>query len=456
MAESIPDSNSDPTLGSTTSPSNSSMENLSLSVQNLSLTTQSTVSDQGSASSDSNILALPRTLYDHQEPEHPWLWNSVPAPVPSGIWVGESAGSVSVANSSRPQDVLMCLQKNLETYLGSLSRVDFINLATNAEGSWKLQNMLKKRCKEITSEVFNRVMDASSGGILLLFILMIDRYGAHVIDKLLEQCSYQQLVLIADRITLNQHLFVTLSCDRFASNSIKKLIQAVKTSPPLVSMVINCLCVGFYEVMADKIGNHVVFHCLNHLDVRANAPLYEAAIKHCLDLAVHWQGCITLNNLIERIQDSYRQRLLEVISNNAAFLSQDPKGNFVIQKVLDLKNPALTLKIASLLRGHYAALSLQKGGSHVVEKCLNSMWMELVVEDLVGNTNRLVQIAKDRYGNFVFQTALNVTKQANSPLYKMLLEPLLANPSALRTGYGRNIMKSIVGQNSANEGHHIM
>jgi hypothetical protein len=54
-------------------------------------------------------------------------------------------------------------------------------------------------------------------------------------------------------------------------------------------------------------------------------------------------------------------------------------------------------------------LSSQQGGSHVVEKCLNSPWMDYVILDFL-KWDRLWQLARDRYGNYVIQTALKVTK----------------------------------------------
>ena len=67
--------------------------------------------------------------------------------------------------------------------------------------------------------------------------------------------------------------------------------------------------------------------------------------------------------------------------------------------------------ICKRLQGHYVSLSQERGGSHVVEKCLRSCGKEYVVmEFLRCNEIDLGLIASDQYGNFVLQTALREIK----------------------------------------------
>lgn len=85
--------------------------------------------------------------------------------------------------------------------------------------------------------------------------------------------------------------------------------------------------------------------------------------------------------------------------------------NFVVQHVLELSNPMLTQKICSMLRGKYVELSLLRYGSHVVEKCLKSPGMaHYAVEDFLKSSSQLFHLARHKYGNYVIQTALKVTK----------------------------------------------
>lgn len=80
-----------------------------------------------------------------------------------------------------------------------------------------------------------------------------------------------------------------------------------------------------------------------------------------------------------------------------------------MQNVLELENPFVAEAICSRLYGHYAELSLTKGGSHVVEKCLNSGGLFYAVDELL-STRRFRKIAQNQFGNYVIQTALKVTR----------------------------------------------
>ena len=58
--------------------------------------------------------------------------------------------------------------------------------------------------------------------------------------------------------------------------------------------------------------------------------------------------------------------------SNTRKLVQDPYGNYVVQYLLDLRRPELTLGIALGLQGAFVELSLQKFSSNVIEKCLRA------------------------------------------------------------------------------------
>ncbi|KAJ9139638.1 hypothetical protein P3X46_030351 [Hevea brasiliensis] len=466
----------------------SSIESLTFSVGNLSLKNGKIHSICKGTSSMDNGSSLAfsggNTSKKTQEvgadiQETGWLENSKPVPTPlypQRIWGVENARrplfsdlQLSVpafyqsnnwggARNSTPQESrenfgTVCQdsttgRQNQESVNGAvpsggkIERNDFISLAVNENGSKILQNILKSRDPELTSQILERFL-ASLHGVPIICVLMTNEWGWHVCSKLIDSCNDQQLAIIVETITMCQDLFINLSNNIYGSKLIKKMIKLLKRSP-LIHWLTLSLYACFYPLMMDRIGSYVLSYCLDYLDVRQNALLYESAISLCLHLATHENGCISLNNFIDKIQGSHRQRLLELISKNAVFLSQDPSGNHVVQKVLALENPIFTERICSSLRGHYKRLSLQKWGSHVVEKCLRSTAMECAVEDLLSSSsNQLLQVARDQFGNYVIQSALKVTKKTNNPLHLELLRSLQPHLETLRKGFGRNVFNLI-------------
>lgn len=84
-----------------------------------------------------------------------------------------------------------------------------------------------------------------------------------------------------------------------------------------------------------------------------------------------------------------------------------------MQHVLQLKDTEINQKILKSLKGKFIALSQKKGGSHVVERCLECCPVgtdTVVREILMSSLNAPYQLARHPTGNYVIQKALNRTK----------------------------------------------
>ncbi|XVF65235.1 hypothetical protein PTKIN_Ptkin09bG0231100 [Pterospermum kingtungense] len=305
-----------------------------------------------------------------------------------------------------------------------------ITQAMTEYGSKYFQDLLLKM-PEAKNLIFEGVIE-------YIFQLMTNKYGRYLFKNLIESEDENQLRMIMEKLTASGgYIFYAVSIDRYGSCSIKRLIKVLEKSP-LVTEVVKAVCNKFWELMTHPTGQFVIMECLDVVDSQKNELLYIEAISNSLKLATHERGCISLNSLITRIKGPRRDQLLNLICDHAAYLAHDPSGNFVVQCVLGLQNPATTDKICSKLRGHYVKLSMQKGGSHVVERCLRSSGMGHVVGEFL-RSNQLVQIAKDQYGNYVVQTALKETKRRGSPLYGSLIEKLQRHLNSLQHGFGRSV-----------------
>lgn len=88
-----------------------------------------------------------------------------------------------------------------------------------------------------------------------------------------------------------------------------------------------------------------------------------------------------------------------------------------------LRKPSITGKILAQFEGKFVALSLNKFGSHVVQKCLQELGEEChnrIIMELTCSPNVFLNVAQDNFGNFIIQTALAVSKVSqsiNAPLH---------------------------------------
>lgn len=75
--------------------------------------------------------------------------------------------------------------------------------------------------------------------------------------------------------------------------------------------------------------------------------------------------------------------------------------------------PDVREDIIAQLRGSFVTLSMNKYGSHVVQKCLQQLGKERstgIVEELISCPSQFLSLCRDQYGNFVVQTANDVSK----------------------------------------------
>ncbi|XP_024031824.1 pumilio homolog 18 [Morus notabilis] len=311
-------------------------------------------------------------------------------------------------------------------------------LALDQQGSQWLQTKLDEDDKQTTDRIF--------GGIFVyMYDVMSNEHGSHVFARLIERCDESQLQLIVSMINLQSQPFAKLLFSKHGANSAKRLIKVLgKSSLVSVSNIISILARHFVWMMADRIACSVVLKCFDSLNVHQNQTLYEELAKNCLALATDDEGCIALKESIDYIKGPHRDQLLDKISTHALFLSQDPSGNYVVQRVLGLQNPFFTNKICLALVGNFVNLSMQKSASHVVEKCLKtSFGLDRVLSDF-NAYDKLWEVARNKYGNYVIQRALEQAQTAKSPYYEKLVTKLCGDVEKWEKGYGRNIYYMIL------------
>lgn len=375
----------------------------------------------------------------------------VPVPLyPQSTWAVPSLSGRSTVPSlsgrSNPQYETIT-SSNFQTSLGfqanplqHCANSGILLLAQDEQGSQYLQEKLTSGDSRFLDKVFNVVSEFT-------FQIICNQYARFVFGKFIEACNEDQLLQITLRITSKDQLFVQASVDKFGSSSIRKLMKAVANRPPLLDLVMKALKRLFRFLMMTKPGSSVVLQCLEQIYNHNNKNdfIYQAALEHCLYLACHEQGCINMNNFIDEMKGPRRKQILYLISMNAASLSRNFSGNYVVQHVLELEDPYLIETICFSLRGHYIDLSLTKCGSFVVQNCLKyRITVNYIVEEFLLNSDQIFRVACDKYGNYVIQTALIETMRPNSlHLHQRLVTKLRQNLDSLRFGYGKHVYNLI-------------
>ncbi|KAL9396271.1 hypothetical protein Peur_010524 [Populus x canadensis] len=299
---------------------------------------------------------------------------------------------------------------------------------------------LQKIFEEGTSQDVELIFDEIIGHIVEL---MLKPFGNYVVQKLLDVCDEKHRLLIVRMITNEPGMLVRICLNTYGTRVVQRLIETLKTRQQ-ISSVILALKPGVLDLVKDQNGNHVIQRCLNLLSNEDNKFIFDAATKFCVEIASHRHGCCVMQRCIAHATGKHWDKLMTEISRNGLLLAQDPFGNYVVQYIMDLKNPCSIAILLSQLKGNYVHLSMQKFGSHVVERCLRHFEesrSQIVLELL--SVPRFEQLLQDPFANYVIQCALAITKGA---LHSLLVEAVRPH-STLRTSpyckriFSRNLLK---------------
>ncbi|EPS71138.1 hypothetical protein M569_03621 [Genlisea aurea] len=164
-------------------------------------------------------------------------------------------------------------------------------------------------------------------------------------------------------------------------------------------------CYGFKKIITE---------CLKTFTSRDNEPIFEKIVSDWKEICVYREGSIFLQqNIIPRISGHLRKLLLKDIAESTIFLAQEPFGNYIVSRILQLDNEEVNMIVYRNLQSRCTFLSTVRGSSNVIEGCMESslMGLKLVVHEfLSAPLKTLIHIAKDDYGNFVLQKALRICK----------------------------------------------
>ncbi|KXL50681.1 hypothetical protein M433DRAFT_391803 [Acidomyces richmondensis BFW] len=318
---------------------------------------------------------------------------------------------------------------------------EFYGLCKDQHGCRFLQRKLDERNERITKLIFDEVKDH-------IIELMTDPFGNYLCQKLLENTDdAQRTVLIQNampamtKIALNQH----------GTRALQKMIEFISTAEQ-IQMIIQALRYDVVQLIQDLNGNHVIQKCLNHLSPQDAQFIFDAVGANCVAVGTHRHGCCVLQRCIDHATGMQKSALVDQVIKHAFSLVQDPFGNYVVQYILDLSEPAFTEPLCRNFYGNVAFLSKQKFSSNVVEKCIRRSSEETkrgLVQEIM-DPQELDKLLRDSFANYVVQTAMEFADEESKAVLMENIRPIL--PSIRHTPYGRRIQTKMTDYDNRNAG----
>jgi hypothetical protein len=242
--------------------------------------------------------------------------------------------------------------------------------ACSARGRHLLISVLRLQHLDKIQMIFDEILPQVNA-------LILDAQGCHVIRTLLEYLSEEQLTTLTSYLE-EQTIVATATSSQHTRRALQTLFER---------------------------------HRSNALDY-----IVQVVAADATRLSMTQQGCIAVMRIIENALPHQKQHLVAALIPSLPTLTMDPYGNYVVQCILQNFDANLTASVVyDAYTGHWVPLSCNKFASNVMEKVVRLMTGSArvsLVRELVFDTNNLLCLMQDGFGNFVLQAIIDSTTDA--------------------------------------------
>ncbi|TYJ45990.1 hypothetical protein E1A91_A02G092600v1 [Gossypium mustelinum] len=308
----------------------------------------------------------------------------------------------------------------------------FLSLAKDQYGCRFLERAIDEASREeidmILMEVVGHVDE-----------LMLDPFANYGVQKLVVMCNEEQKSQIILMIVKDGFRLVNICLNVRGTRAVQKLLENLP-SQQQISLIMSALTTCVVALTKDMNGHRVIQCCLKIFSDQDNKYLLKEVANNCYQIATDKSGCCTMQHCIDHSKGEAKANLRLCVDVKLATDDAVYSSNYVVQHVLGLKERQTTESLLRQLEGNYASLSCNRYGSNVVEKCLLESGEEQstrIIKELLRSPIRS-RLLVDRFGNYVIQSALSVSKGF---VYNALLNLVWVNFPMMRNHvYGRWIL----------------
>ncbi len=311
-------------------------------------------------------------------------------------------------NMNSNENLIFRLKNNLEKsgkidhYIYGLIKGKFISIIKNHKGSKIFQKYLKYTHSDILHQIFVELSQS-------LEDLITDSYANYFIKKFFTYLNQKDRI---DFLKGIEKSLVKLSSDSIGTYPIQTIIEHVGSKNEKI-IIINALKDNIKELAIDPFGSHVLEKLLSCFEEEYINFIYNYIVDNFLDLANNNNGiCVIKKILTFTHKKSLHDKIKSIIKDNRLQLISHPYANFVIQIVVECWSDYKDILL--LFDKKYFNLSLEKYASNVVERCIekDEEILNNYIDEIV-DSNRIYEVMRSNYGNYVIQKAIKIAKGEN-------------------------------------------
>jgi len=305
---------------------------------------------------------------------------------------------------------------------------NFFKILATQNGSRILQKCLRKTSQDILSLLLDELKSR-------LHELMVDPYANYFCQKFFGFLSDKDKIVF---LTFIKDNILFVANHKIGTYPLQIVIEQLRL-PEERNLFIEAVKEKYQDMFYDAQGVHVIEKMLTCYSEDELDWLYDSILSQFMTLANNVNGlCLTKKIIVHAKKETTVRKIQQKLAENAITLVQNSYGNYSIQTTFENWDYSLTVPIIKQFFGKMCALSMQKFSSNVIEKCLERGG-EVVLSKFINEVftnNKIADLMKNNYGNYVVQKALKLANEVNR---KLIIDMVLKNLE--RVGDKKLIMK---------------
>ena len=306
------------------------------------------------------------------------------------------------------------------------------------KGSRIFQNYLKNTQCDILHQILTEISSELSE-------LLINPYANYFCRKFFTYLNQKDRIEFLSQI---KNSLYNLCTNNIGTYPIQGIIEYLGSKSEK-NIILNELKDKISQLSFDPYGSHVIEKIISCFEEEYISFIYKYIIDNFLILAYDPNGICIVKKIVSFTHKvKLHEKIKNIVKENSMEIIKHAYGNFIIQSIIENWDLNEIKEIINLYINSLIDLSMEKFASNVIERCIekDSDILLRFINDLV-NSNRISEVMKDNYGNFVVQKTLklasgysknilimeisnNVYKLNNKKLiskWKSLLIPYLSN-----------------------------
>uniref|UniRef100_A0A8D8UYT9 Pumilio homolog 2 n=1 Tax=Cacopsylla melanoneura TaxID=428564 RepID=A0A8D8UYT9_9HEMI len=194
-----------------------------------------------------------------------------------------------------------------------------------------------------------------------------DQNGNHVVQKCIECVEPHALQFI---INAFQGQVYSLSTHPYGCRVIQRILE--HCTPDQVAPILEELHSNLDQLIQDQYGNYVIQHVLEHGKPEDKSVLINAVRGKVLSLSQHKFASNVVEKCVTHATRAERALLIEEVcgfnDNALNIMMKDQYANYVVQKMLDVCEPAQRKILMHKIKPHFTSLKKYTYGKHIIAK----------------------------------------------------------------------------------------